>query len=77
MITDGELLSACRAGGLAGGAARLRAQGLYRQACDEWRERHDAARQAEAEEAVAAVLADTARLVWAGLMREHSWRSAA
>ena len=76
LIADDELLSAVRAA-QAGGAARMRACGLYRQACDEWRERYQAARRAEAERCVAAVLDDTARQVWAGLTREHPWRAAA
>ena len=77
MITDEELLSACRAGGDAGGIARQRAAGLYRQACDEWRERDEAIRRAEAERAVFLVLDDTARQVWPAMMRERPWREAA
>jgi hypothetical protein len=77
VIADDELLSAVRAAERAGGAAYWRARGLYTQACDEWRERHQADRAAEAERAVSLIVHDTARQVWAGLMREHPWRAAA
>lgn len=72
MISDGELLAACR-----GGKGHWMASRLYRQACDEWRERNEAIRQAEAERAVFLMLHDTAQAVWPAMMRERSWREAA
>jgi hypothetical protein len=77
VITDEELLAACRAGGLAGGTARSRAARLCRQACAEWRGRHQAIRRAEAERAVFLALDGTARQVRARMMRERPWREAA
>jgi hypothetical protein len=69
-VSDEELLAVCRAGGEAGDLAWMRARGLYVRACDEWRGRHRAAIQAEAEAIVREMLREAAGTAWmAALLR--------
>ena len=67
-VSDEELLVVCRAAGEAGGLAWMRARGLYVRACDEWRERHRAALQAEAEAIVREMLAEAAGTAWMAVL---------
>jgi hypothetical protein len=67
-VSDEELLSVCQAAGEAGGIAWMRARGLYVRACDEWRERHRAALQAEAELIVRDMLREAAGTAWMAVL---------
>jgi hypothetical protein len=63
-INDSHLLGVCQAGGVEGGASYSRARWLYVRACEEWRERHQAARREQAERIVREALSEVAEIAW-------------
>lgn len=63
-IDDSHLLGVCQAGGIEGGLAYSRARWLYVRACEEWRERHQAACREQAARIVREALEDVAETAW-------------
>jgi hypothetical protein len=63
-IADSHLLGVCQAGGAEGGMAYARARWLYVRACEEWRERHQAACREQAGRIVRDALEEVAETAW-------------